>query len=63
MGGQPQTFAGGIFVLLAKQLGRGFLLVAADADTDYISILILRREFKDVLRCTGAEVADSVEDP
>src|SRR6185312_14976373 len=63
MGSEPQPFSGSVLVLLSKQLGRGFLFVAADTDADYISFAVFRREFKHILGSARTEMAHRVKYP
>ena len=61
--GQAHAVVCGPGVGIAKKFGWGFLLIAADADGDYVAVVILNRELEDFLRGFGAELADGVEDP
>src|SRR5438874_495557 len=63
VGGQPQALVFGIDILVAKELGRRFLFVTADANGNDVSVAKLCRELEHVLRRLGTKLADRVEDP
>ena len=58
-----QAMIGRISVCLAKQFGRGLLLVAADADPDHVAITIADRQLENRAGCFRTELANCIEDP
>src|SRR5215467_15620880 len=63
VGRKSQALIFGIGVLLAKELGRGFLLVASNADANHVAIAIFCCQLDDFLCRLGTELAYGVEDP
>src|ERR1019366_1171194 len=63
MRGQAQAVVGGPGVGVAEKFWRRFLLVAADADGDDLSVMIANGKLEDFLGAVGSELAHGVEDP
>ena len=63
VGSEAQAVVGGPGVGIAEKFGRGFLLVASNADADDFAVVIADGELEHILGGFGAELAYSVEDP
>src|SRR5450755_2776361 len=63
VGGQAESIVSGVGIGLAEKLWRGFLLVAADADSGYVAIAVEHGLLKHRLGGFRAEVTHRIEDP
>ena len=63
MGSEVQSVIGGICVDLAKQLGRSFLLVAAETDGHDVSFPMASRDLEDLASGGRPELAHRIENP
>ena len=61
--GQTQAMVGGVGVDAAEKFRRSLYLVAANADSNNMAVVVSRRQFENFLRFLDSEVAGCVENP